>query len=455
MHAVIAGCGRVGAQLAVSLSSENHDVVIIDRKANAFKRLGDKFHGLCIEGIAFDEETLINAGIRRAGVFTAVTGVDKSNLMAGLVVKRIFNVPKIMSRIDNSFLEDAVSVAGLEKVCGTRMVSDEVLKLLFCAGNYRVLEKNDDYGLLVIGFTVPQEASGMPVSELCDGKKLRVAAISHDNREECIESRTRLACEDQVILVSLENAWSPVGELPGIEKNVLDHIQDGEPEDARIIIGGCSKVGARLAMQLMEKGFRISVIDDNPEKSERVPANSSVQFIEGLIYEESALVKAGVEEATAFIAVGKLDNENLMAAEVAKRIFNVPRVLSRVFNPDKEATYHALGTKHVCGTEILYRSILGDILHPKIRTLSYRALLDYDLVEFECPPIWHGRSLGSLASGKGMCFIYLIRGRTCNFPERDLVLAENDILGALATPGMLLKVDRHMEKKGRWLPSTW
>ena len=67
MHVVIVGCGRVGSTLARELSSQGHTVAIIDRKPEAFSRLGDSFTGTRIVGIGFDRDVLVEAGIERAG----------------------------------------------------------------------------------------------------------------------------------------------------------------------------------------------------------------------------------------------------------------------------------------------------------------------------------------------------------------------------------------------------
>lgn len=82
MHIIIAGCGRVGSQLALYLSYEGHDVAIIDKDPASFGRLGSTFNGIVLEGVAFDEEVLLEAGIEKAEAYAAVTNYDNTNLMA-------------------------------------------------------------------------------------------------------------------------------------------------------------------------------------------------------------------------------------------------------------------------------------------------------------------------------------------------------------------------------------
>ena len=61
MHAIIVGCGRVGSTVARELDANDHDVVVIDRKASAFRRLGETFGGRTITGIGFDRDVLKSA----------------------------------------------------------------------------------------------------------------------------------------------------------------------------------------------------------------------------------------------------------------------------------------------------------------------------------------------------------------------------------------------------------
>jgi len=98
MNAIVVGCGRVGSQLATMLSVEGHNVTVIDRDEDAFRRLGSTFNGVTVKGLGFDEEVLDEAGIREADVFAAVTDLDNTNLMAAEVARKIFHVPHVVAR---------------------------------------------------------------------------------------------------------------------------------------------------------------------------------------------------------------------------------------------------------------------------------------------------------------------------------------------------------------------
>jgi len=123
MHIIIVGCGRVGAQLAQILSSEGHNIVIIDKKAKSFKRLGPDFNGITITGIGFDPEILKRAGIERADALAAVTNGDNSNIMVSQIAKKIYNVSRVITRIYDPLRADIYQSFGLTTIGTTTIVA--------------------------------------------------------------------------------------------------------------------------------------------------------------------------------------------------------------------------------------------------------------------------------------------------------------------------------------------
>jgi trk system potassium uptake protein TrkA len=78
---IIIGCGRVGSQLASRLSQSDNNVTVIDRDIRAFSNLGQDFNGATIQGVGFDEDVLIEAGVRTCDAVAAVTQLENTNLM--------------------------------------------------------------------------------------------------------------------------------------------------------------------------------------------------------------------------------------------------------------------------------------------------------------------------------------------------------------------------------------
>ena len=148
MHIIIVGCGRVGSQLAQILSSEGHNVVIIDKNASSFKRLGTDFNGITITGVGFDPEILKRAGIERADALAAVTNGDNSNIMASQIAKKIYNVPRVITRIYDPLRADIYKKFGLNTIGTTTIVAQIFRSALLKESSKMEFSIGEDLGLI-------------------------------------------------------------------------------------------------------------------------------------------------------------------------------------------------------------------------------------------------------------------------------------------------------------------
>jgi len=130
MHVVIVGCGRVGSSLANDLLSDGHSVAIIDRRAEAFARLGADFAGQSIVGIGFDREILISAGIERADAVAAVTSGDNSNILVARVARETFNIERVVARIYDPRRAAIYQRLGISTVATVSWTTTQVLRRL-------------------------------------------------------------------------------------------------------------------------------------------------------------------------------------------------------------------------------------------------------------------------------------------------------------------------------------
>lgn len=120
----------------------------------------------------------------------------------------------------------------------------------------------------------------------------------------------------------------------------------------KILIMGCGRVGARLASLLDEDGHQVTILDNDTYSFRRLPPSFSGTALFGNGIDEEALKKAGIEEADIFVAVTQGDNRNVMACQVAKHIYKVPRVVCRIYDPLREEMYSALGLETISPTKI-------------------------------------------------------------------------------------------------------
>jgi trk/ktr system potassium uptake protein len=128
-----------------------------------------------------------------------------------------------------------------------------------------------------------------------------------------------------------------------------------------IIIVGCGRVGAELARLMSLDGNGVTVIDQNAEAFARLDERISVQTIVGDGTDMETLKRAGIEEADGFAAVTNGDNRNIMAAQIAQRIFKVEHVVCRIYDPLRQRTYNELGLHSISPT-VIGAKLLRDTL---------------------------------------------------------------------------------------------
>jgi len=120
----------------------------------------------------------------------------------------------------------------------------------------------------------------------------------------------------------------------------------------KILIMGCGRVGARLAATMDEEGHEVTVLDNDTYSFRRLPSSFGGTALFGNGIDQEALKRAGIEETDVFIALTQGDNRNVMSCQIAKHIFNVPRVMCRIYDPLREEMYSALGMETISPTKV-------------------------------------------------------------------------------------------------------
>lgn len=120
-YVIVIGCGRVGAQLANLLDAAGDAVVIVDRSADAFKRLSPDFGGSTMVGDAKNSKLLERAGIRSADALVTATQGDNTNIMIAQIAQRVYDVQQVVARCYDPVRSDAYAALGLRTVCPTRI----------------------------------------------------------------------------------------------------------------------------------------------------------------------------------------------------------------------------------------------------------------------------------------------------------------------------------------------
>ncbi|MBP7055432.1 MAG: TrkA family potassium uptake protein [Candidatus Omnitrophica bacterium] len=197
MNIMIIGSGRVGSQLALLLSQEGHNVTIVDRNADSFKRLGNSFNGVTAVGNGFDEGLLRQLKIEKQDAFVSVTSGDNTNLMASQIAKKIFQVPRVMARVYDPARADIYKKLGLDIISGTTLVAamirDKIIENRFSS----YLIETGELG--VIEIVVDDELKGKSVKDVAIPDEFLVAVIERKKKVIIPQPDTRLESADKIM----------------------------------------------------------------------------------------------------------------------------------------------------------------------------------------------------------------------------------------------------------------
>lgn len=166
----------------------------------------------------------------------------------------------------------------------------------------------------------------------------------------------------------------------------------------KVIIMGCGRVGATLANMMADERSDVTVIDQSNAAFTRLGSRFQGSKIVGDGLDADVLRKAGIERAECFVAVTNGDNRNIMAAQIAKHTFGVPRVICRIYDPIRQQVYQGLGLESVCPTVIGAKLIHDAITSPE-RSLVSTALSIAEGRSVPTTPLPHDESTMGLLGG--------------------------------------------------------
>ncbi|PIU27474.1 MAG: hypothetical protein COW32_05545 [Candidatus Aquicultor secundus] len=181
LRIIIVGCGRLGSELANSLWLDRHDIAVIDRDPEAFKRLAKTFTGSRVTGHAMDQQTLKTARIENVDAFVAVTGDDNLNIISARIAREVYFVPRVVSRIFDPVRANIYERLGVSTVSTTVWAVSKIEDLLF----HRALDVQLSFGngeVELIRIAVPAGLFGRTVESITIPGELQVAVITRHGR---------------------------------------------------------------------------------------------------------------------------------------------------------------------------------------------------------------------------------------------------------------------------------
>lgn len=196
----------------------------------------------------------------------------------------------------------------------------------------------------------------------------------------------------------------------------------------RVIIMGCGRVGEQLARLMSEDGHDVAVIDYDADALARLGPDFKGHRIKGVGFDRDVLLRAGIEEADGFAAMSSSDNVNVVAARIARTIFHVPRVVARLFEPERAEVYRRLGLVTISSTTWGAERTRELLTHAALDAVRSFGAGEVQLLEVEVPPRLVGHSVRDLSVPSEVMVITITRDGRALLPLSGTVFRSGDVV---------------------------
>lgn len=215
-----------------------------------------------------------------------------------------------------------------------------------------------------------------------------------------------------------------------------------------VIIVGCGRVGSELAKLLSGEGHDVVVIDKSRESFNRLGDSFNGMTMVGNGFDLALLRQVGIEKADAFCAVANGDNTNLISAQVAKKIFRVPKVFARIYDPQRAHIYAALGLDIISGTMLFSAMLRDKIIESRFSSYLIESK-DLGVIEIEVKDSLVGKTIQDINIPGDFIVVALRRMQGVIIPEPKTVLKDKDVLMGVVKVASLKEVREKFHLKGK------
>ncbi len=329
MRIVILGAGQVGASVAEALSSEANDITIVDQNREALADLADRYDVRTVAGNAAYPSVLKEAGIEDADMLVAVTQSDQTNLVACKIARNLFHVPTRIARLRSQDFLDPVLLSNDNfavdyAICPEQDITDYIVKLIEFPEALQVLEFANGLVTLV-GVRAYQGGLlvGKPIramrEHLPEGADARIAAIFREHQPLDPDGHTVVEPGDEVFVLA----------ATGHIRLVLQELRRMLEPVKRVMIAGGGNIGLRVASTLGNR-YAVKLIERDRQRAEIVAGKlTDTLVLHGEATDENLLAQENIDEIDMFLALTNDDEDNIMAASLAKRL-GCKRVLALI-----------------------------------------------------------------------------------------------------------------------------
>ncbi len=433
MKIVIIGSGKVGSNLSQLLSNEGHDVTVIDKSADAIKKVSDYQDVMCIEGNGATATVQLEASVNKAGLLVATTPDDETNMLCCLIAKRL-GAQKTISRVRDPEYYGQIDLIredlGLSMIINPeRMAADEIFRVLVFSSASRV-EVFAKGKLELVEYTIPETSPfcGLNLAQIYNQTKTQVlvCAVQRGNETYIPSGLFTIEAGDRLSIASTHKDLEKFFRLAGSRKDKIKTV---------MIVGG-GRISYYLAKQLVSLGMRVKIIDNDYERcTEFAESLDKVTVIHGDGTDQDLLLEEGLRDAHAFVALTGIDEVNIIMALFAKKNSDA-KIVAKINRESYVDLTSQLGLdsvispKYVTTNNIIsYVRSLGNVASSDIESLYHVVGDKVEAIEFrvkENIPELLNIPLKNLSLKKDILICAIIRKRNVIIPGGNDCIEEGD-----------------------------
>jgi trk system potassium uptake protein TrkA len=212
-----------------------------------------------------------------------------------------------------------------------------------------------------------------------------------------------------------------------------------------VIVVGCGRVGAELAVRLEQGGHDVAIIDKNRRAFRRLPEGWPGRTVVGFGFDRDHLAEAGVDHAGAVAAVTSGDNSNILTARIARETFQIPNVVARIYDPRRALIYQRLGIPTVATVTWTTDQVIRRLFPEQSVTEYTDPTGEFSFIERALPDSWVGRLVGGLEEGDRFRPVLVTRAGQARLATSELVGQEGDVVLMAVRAGALDDLERRLK----------
>lgn len=196
----------------------------------------------------------------------------------------------------------------------------------------------------------------------------------------------------------------------------------------KVIIVGCGKLGSGLALNLIRKGHRVTVIDNNPEAFALLGKDFKGETIVGIGFDRDILEKAQIRLIDAIVSCSKSDEANALIGRIARNIYRVPHVISRLYDPRKAEIYRSLGIQTISTTTWGVQRATEMLSYDQFDSVLSIGDSSVEVIRIETPALLIGRTVNELTVLGEIRVIAISRANKTFLPTMGTILQKHDVI---------------------------